>query len=137
MEKYCMKNLVQVLLYFQVLVRYLIEVWITLQLPLKLTWEAVVKDTSALSSTFKFSIVTTATKNGTSDVNAWDNVGKEKNIVYTVVPLHKLTGVRISKVGKQEIVTNNSENAIFAASGAAIRADAAGTLQIVKGYRWR
>lgn len=65
-----MKNLVQVLLYFQVLVRYLIKVWITLQLPLKMTWEAVVKDTPALSNTFKFSVVTTATKNGISDVNA-------------------------------------------------------------------
>lgn len=48
------------------------------------------------------------------------------------MPLHKLTGFRISKVGKQEIVTNNFENASFAAGGAAIRVDATGTLQVVK-----
>jgi len=98
---------------------------------LKADLGALTKDTSALSSTFKFSIVTTAAKNGTSDVNAWDNVDNEKNIAYTVVPLHKLTGFGISKVGKQEIVTANSENANFAASGAAINAYATGTLKVV------
>ena len=87
--------------------------------------------TTALSSTFKFSIVTTADKNSTSDVNAWDNVDNEKSIAYTVVPLHKLTGFGISKVGKQEITTNNSENANFAASGSAITAKAEGTLKVV------
>ncbi len=94
-----------------------------------------------LSTTLKFSIVECAANKGQTDVNNWDNVDKEKNVVYKVVPVHCLSGYSITKLGKQEIETDLSKYANFVSgqsaasstSGAAITDEAEGTLAVVEG----
>lgn len=87
--------------------------------------------TSAVSTTFKFSIVTTDSSNNDSTVSAWDNVDNEKSIAYTVVPLHKLTGLAISKIGKQEISTSNSNQPNLAEADVTLSDAVTGTLDVV------
>ena len=82
--------------------------------PVALDLTAVNAGDAAVTTTFKFSIVTIdANSSNATKANAdnWDNVDNEKNIAFTVVPLKKLTGFAISKMGKQEIVTANSAQA--------------------------
>ena len=95
-----------------------------------------------LSTTLKFSIVECSETKTQTDVNNWDNVDKEKNVVYKVVPVHQLSGYSITKLGKQEIVTDistyaNFESAKTAAgssvSGAAITDKATGDLTVETG----
>ena len=95
-----------------------------------------------LSTTLKFSIVECSETKTQTDVNNWDNVDKEKNVVYKVVPVHQLSGYSITKLGKQEIKTHMSTYANFesaksaagsSVSGAAITDEATGDLTVASG----
>jgi len=69
-----------------------------------------------------FAIVTApkpSTGNVAADSDAWENVDNVKSIAYTVVPISKVDDLKISDIGKQQIVTAATEYNNFDAYKAA------------------